>query len=200
MPVMVSTGPIFSHKTVVFPADDFAELSFLSSAAHYWWTVRYSGTMKADISYSPSDVVATLARPMPSPEMRLLGERLDSYRRDVMLARRSGLTKTYNLVFDPTIQDEDIVELRRIHKAIDEATVRAYGWDDLLDKLDHGFYPAGRDLRYTIGPVAQRELLDRLLELNHERYVEEVAQGLHDKKKGVKKPNVQPQDKPEGLF
>jgi hypothetical protein len=26
--------------------------------------------------------------------------------------------------------------------------------------------------------------LDRLLELNHQRYAAEVAQGLHDKKKG----------------
>ena len=53
---------------------------------------------------------------------------------------------------------------------------------DLLDRLDHGFHPAGRDLRYTIGPDAQREIFDRLLELNHERYAEEVAKGLHDKK------------------
>ena len=58
----------------------------------------------------------------------------------------------------------------------------AYGWDDLIDRLDHGFHPAGRDLRYTIGPTAQREILDRLLELNHERCAEEVKAGLHDKK------------------
>jgi hypothetical protein len=75
-----------------------------------------------------------------------------------------------------------MVDLRRIHREIDLAAVRAYGWDDLLDQLDHGFHPAGRDLRFTIGPAAQREILDRLLELNHERYAEEVAQGRHDRK------------------
>ena len=32
------------------------------------------------------------------------------------------------------------------------------------------------------------ELLDRLLELNHERYAAEVAAGLHDKKGGKKPP------------
>jgi hypothetical protein len=31
---------------------------------------------------------------------------------------------------------------------------------------------------------ARREVLARLLKLNHERYAEEVAQGLHEKKKG----------------
>ncbi len=118
--------------------------------------------------------------------MREQGERLDTYRRAVMCSRQSGLTKTYNLVFDPSCIDPDIVELRAVHRAIDEATVRAYGWDNLLDVLDHGFHPTGRDLRYTVGPPAQREILDRLLELNHERYSEEVAQGLHDKKRGVR--------------
>ena len=99
-----------------------------------------------------------------------------------MLGRNSGLTKTYNLVFDAGVTDSDIVELRNIHRKIDIETVKAYGWDDLLDQLDHGFYPAGRDIRYTIGPAAQREILDRLLELNHQRYAEEVKAGLHDKK------------------
>ncbi len=99
-----------------------------------------------------------------------------------MLARNTGLTKTYNLVFDREVNDDHIVELRRTHREIDHATVRAYGWDDLLDQLDHDFHPAGRDLRYTIGPAAQREILNRLLELNHTRHKEEVAQGLHDKK------------------
>ncbi|MDZ8239766.1 hypothetical protein [Nostoc sp. ChiQUE01b] len=43
-------------------------------------------------------------------------------------------------------------------------------------------------------------MLDRLLELNHQRYAEEVAQGLHDKgkkkgKSGVKKKaQVQPKE------
>ncbi|MCE3552986.1 hypothetical protein LWC33_16165 [Pseudonocardia sp. RS11V-5] len=160
--------------------------------------------MKADLRCTPSDVFETLALPTLTQDLRDGGERLDAYRRDVMLSRQTGLTKTYNLVFDPSVHDEDIAELRRIHKAIDEATVRAYDWDDLLDKLDHGFRPAGRDLRYTIGPAAQREILDRLLELNHERYAEEVAQGLHDKRKGakkpVKKPTARQPDDAEGLF
>jgi hypothetical protein len=155
--------------------------------------------MKSDLSYTPTSAFETLVRPCLSDDMRKLGERLHTYRFGTMAARQTGLTKTYNLVFDPTVHDEDIEELRRIHKAIDEATVRAYGWDDLLDQLDHGFHSAGRDLRYTIGPAAQREILDRLLELNHERYAEEVRLGLHDKKKGAKKPKVQPQNS-DGLF
>jgi hypothetical protein len=40
-------------------------------------------------------------------------------------------------------------------------------------------------LRRTISEAARRTVLDRLLALNHERYAEEVRQGLHDK--GAKK-------------
>lgn len=182
LPLLVPTGQVFDGALVVFASDDSAMLALLSSAAHYWWTLSRASTLETRVRYTPSDVFETFPLPELTEDLRDLGDRLDTYRRNVMLSRQSGLTKTYNLVFDSSVTDDDIVELRRIHKAIDEATVRAYGWDDLLDQLDHGFHPAGRDVRYTIGPAAQREILDRLLELNHERYAEEVAAGLHDKK------------------
>lgn len=77
--------------------------------------------------------------------------------------------------------------MRRIHRDIDEAVCRAYGWDDLVAQgLDHGFHKAGAYTRYVVGPAVQSEILDRLLELNHQRYAEEVAKGLHDKKSGRK--------------
>jgi hypothetical protein len=183
MPVLVSAGQVFSHALAVFATDDTAMLAFLSSAPHYWWAALRASSMKADLRYTPSDVFETLPLPELTKQMRELGDRLDSYRCNVMLSRQFGLTKTYNLVHDPACTDTDISELRTIHRAIDDATIRAYGWGSLLDELDHGFHPAGRETRYTIGPAAQREILDRLLELNHQCYAEEVAVGLHDKGK-----------------
>lgn len=202
VPALVSARQIFADTVSVIASDDLGLLAFLSSSTHYWWAVRWASSMKADLRYSNSAVFETLPQPQDLDPLRPLGDRLDTYRRSVMLARQTGLTKTYNLVFDPTVHDDDIAELRRIHEAIDRATVTAYGWDDLLDKLDHGFHPAGRDLRYTIGPRAQREVLDRLLELNHERYAEEVAKGMHDKKKPRAAAKNAPKGKPaaEGLF
>jgi hypothetical protein len=188
IPVLVRTEHVFSHGLCVFATGDTAMLAALSSSLHHWWALSRASTLETRVRYTPSDVFETFPLPDFTESMRLLGDRLDTYRRDVMLARQTGLTKTYNLVFDPTVTDPDVVELRAIHRAIDEATIRAYGWDDLLDQLDHGFHPAGRDLRYTIGSAAQREILDRLLELNHERYAEEVAKGLHDKKARKAKP------------
>ncbi len=49
-------------------------------------------------------------------------------------------------------------------------------------ELDRGFYEASHGIRYTLSQAARTEFLDRLLELNHQRYAEKVATGLHDKK------------------
>ena len=64
---------------------------------------------------------------------------------------------------------------------MDNAVAAAYGWTDL--DLGHGFHETKQGVRYTISEPARREVLARLLKLNHERYAEEVKQGLHDKKK-----------------
>jgi len=97
-----------------------------------------------------------------------------------MRKRQIGQTKTYNLLHDQGCTDDDIAGLREIHRVIDEAVVGAYGWDDLLAAgLDHGFHDTRQGVRYTIGAAVRQEILDRLLELNHERYAAEVAAGLH---------------------
>jgi len=64
----------------------------------------------------------------------------------------------------------------------------AYGWTSL--DLGHGFHETKQGIRFTISESARREVLARLLKLNHERYAEEVKQGLHDegKKKAKAKP------------
>ncbi|MDH5382323.1 MAG: restriction endonuclease, partial [Cyclobacteriaceae bacterium] len=91
-----------------------------------------------------------------------------------------------------------IFRLRELHKEMDEAVLAAYGWHQDSEKwgkaieLRHDFYeveylPENDRVRYTIHPEARKEVLKRLLLLNHERYAEEVRQGLHDKKAGKNK-------------
>jgi hypothetical protein len=154
--------------TVVFAADDFATLATLSSSIHSLWVVRYATTLETRIRYTPSDVFLTLPRPQSTPELEALGRQLDETRRDLMLSRAWGLTKTYNKVHDPDIHEPAIQELRDIHVAIDEAVIRAYGWDDLDLKIGH--HPTKIGIRWTVSKEARFELLDRLLEENHRRY------------------------------
>lgn len=210
MPVMVPTGQVFSDRLAVFSSDDYALLAVLSSAPQYWWALDRSSTMKADLHYSPSDVFDPLVRPPRTSRLRSAGSHLDAYRRDLMLARNMGLTDTYNLVHSPDCHDKDIVALRHIHEEIDKATVEAYGWHDLLDDstktppadpthealpLDHGFHETDQGTRYTIGLLARTEIIDRLRQLNHQAYADEVHLGLHkesEKQARVKHPDLPP--------
>ncbi|EGV18837.1 hypothetical protein ThimaDRAFT_1641 [Thiocapsa marina 5811] len=101
-----------------------------------------------------------------------------------MQQNAEGLTKTYNRFHNYAELSADIAELRSLHIELDRAVAAAYGWDDL--DLGHDFHGTKQGARFTISETARREVLDRLLELNHQRYAEEVAAGLHDKK--AKKP------------
>ncbi|MGW7456502.1 Eco57I restriction-modification methylase domain-containing protein [Streptomyces sp. NPDC054797] len=199
MPLMVSTRQVLSEQAIVFTSDDVALLALLSSAPHYWWAIERSSTLETRIRYTPSDVFETFPRPRLSGALREVGFRLDVRRQEVML-NRGGLTVTYNLVHDEVCRDVDIVELREIHRAIDEEVARAYGWDDLLAQpggLDHGFHDTRQGPRYTVGPVVRQEILDRLLEENQRRYATEVAAGLHDKKDAKRKAAAPTQRKPK---
>jgi hypothetical protein len=172
MPAMVPTGQVFSHMLAVFASDDEAFLALLSSSPHYWWAVTRASSMRTDLRYTPSDVFETFVRPEPTAELRRSGKLLDSFRRQLMLARQAGLTATYNMVHDKGTHDEDIAELRSVHVKIDHAVMHAYGWGDLV--LDHDFYDTRQGMRYTIGPAVRQEILDRLLELNQARHAEDL--------------------------
>ena len=107
-----------------------------------------------------------------------------------MLDRQEGLTKTYNRVHDPDEHADDIARLREIHVELDYAVRDAYGWTDL--DLGHDFHDTKFGTRFTLAPGPRQEVLDRLLELNHARYAEEVAQGLHGKPKAKGKRKAAP--------
>jgi hypothetical protein len=115
-----------------------------------------------------------------------------------MRSRREGLTKTYNRFHSPEEPADDIQKLRDLHVEMDRAVADAYGWSDL--DLGHGFHETKQGTRFTISESSRREVLARLLKLNHERYAEEVAQGLHDKKKPKATKKKSKAEEDGGLF
>jgi hypothetical protein len=172
----VPNGWIYNEKVVVFVDCPFA---VLQSSIHEIWARSHSSTLRTDMQYTPSDCFETFPFPLDTSSLASIGERYYQHRQSIMQARQEGLTATYNRFHNPREQAEDIVQLRELHREMDEAVAAAYGWQDL--KLDHDFYETRQGTRYTISEEARREVLDRLLKLNHERYAQEVAAGLHEK-------------------
>ncbi|MEU3343362.1 hypothetical protein [Streptomyces sp. NPDC006668] len=83
------------------------------------------------------------------------------------MERGEGLTKLYNAFHDPVITDAGIRALREMHELIDRAVAESYGWHDL--DIRHDFHETRQGVRRTLGRALDAEILDRLLELNHER-------------------------------
>jgi hypothetical protein len=116
-------------------------------------------------------------------------------------ALQKHLEKTANTIsFDEAIHG--ILKLRELHVQMDEAVLDAYGWSMSPSgggaaggggiNLQHDFYevdylPENDRVRFTIHPVARKEVLKRLLELNHKIHEKEVEKGLCDKKTKGKK-------------
>ena len=183
---MVSFVPkewVYSHMLIVFAYDDDYHFALLQSAVHEVWVWRNSSSLESRNRYTPTDCFATFPFPpaeyeqLAAGEWRLadmppvfqeaaqIGATYHEHRRQIMQARQLGLTKTYNLFHNPTCTDADIVELRRLHVALDRIIMACYVWDDLDPQ--HDFYPNERgQIRYTVAPSVQRELVWRLMELN----------------------------------
>ena len=184
----VRSDILYSDTVVIFAYEDDATFAVLQSNIHESWLVKYASTLKSDIRYKPRECFECFS--LPKGDLSASSEIGDAYaksRRQLMDRNQEGLTKTYNRFHDPDESVADIQRLRDLHVEMDLAVAAAYGWSDL--DLDHGFHETKQGLRFTISEPARREVLARLLKLNHERYAEEVAQGLHDQKKPKAKPS-----------
>ena len=178
----VPNHQVYAHKLAVFAHDEVSYFSVLQSSLHYHWAWQYSSTLKQDLNYSPTDVFETFPFPQSpiSQSLDLGGETYHEHRRQLMLDRWEGLTATYNRFHHPGESAADIAHLRQLHVKMDHAVAAAYGWADL--DLGHGFHATPQGIRYTLHDTARRQVLTRLLALNHERHAEEVQAGLHEKK------------------
>lgn len=189
--VFVPKNMVYSHKIIVFAFDEYVYFAILQSAFHELWARRYSSTLKQDLSYTPLTAFQTFPFPVFIDHalrisLETLGETYHEHRRQIMLARQEGLTATYNRFHNPTEAAADIVHLRELHVQMDQAVAAAYGWGDL--DLGHGFHATAQGVRFTLSEGARREVLDRLLALNHQRHAEEVQaqqrQGAGGKQRG----------------
>ncbi|MGO9952122.1 MAG: Eco57I restriction-modification methylase domain-containing protein [Dissulfurispiraceae bacterium] len=213
------TNKVLDAKLNIFALNKNYQFSFLQSNLHIQWAWRYSSTMKTDLSYAPSMVFETFPFPQSMSqdaeiELNKIGELYHEHRRQLMLSLQLGhkkdlsiadvekASKHLNRVCKNAYQD--ILKLRELHVEMDNAVLSAYGWIDL--NLAHDFYevdylPENDRMRFTISPDARREILKRLLKLNHEIHEQEDKAGLLKKKKPIKKDNnISDAVKGAGLF
>lgn len=183
---------VYANSLDVFRLTTQAAFATLQSRVHEVWARFFSSSMKDDLRYAPSDCFETFPLPHSfdcAPNLELAGKVYHAHRASMMVASDKGMTPTYNRFHDPHDKAADIVELRRLHAMMDDAVLRAYGWDDLATRAHPGDPANGiaqgedaprflteddeDDHKYQnrlFWPAPFRdELLARLLKLNEER-------------------------------
>jgi len=176
---------IYNHAIKIYFLYQWSDFAILQSSVHQEWAFWSCGTLGAStLRYSTTAALETWPMPVPGNHDDLgdLGNRYHAHRESLMVDEVIGLTQLYNRFHDRSDDDPRIEAMRNLHREIDIAVARAYGWDDL--DLQHGFHevpylPENDRVRFTISERVRLEVLRRLSELNHQRYEEEVAQGLH---------------------
>lgn len=194
MPLFVPTGQVFSDSLTIFASDDAALLAVLSSQAHWHWAVKYGSSLRTDVRYTPSDVFETFPIPKLTEALRVLGEQLSNARARIMGDSGLGLTKTYGKVHNPSCTDGDVLLLRELHRTLDVAVMAAYGWEDV--NLNYGHHETSLGPKWTFDLPAQRQLLDRLLELNHARHAAEPTVASGKRRGGLRNAGVDAPNQP----
>ncbi|MBK6580208.1 MAG: hypothetical protein IPG17_29385 [Sandaracinaceae bacterium] len=163
--------------------------------------------MKDDLRYTPSDCFETFPFPpnwQSDPTLEAVGQTYYDFRAALMIRNNEGLTKTYNRFHDPDETAPDILELRRLHAAMDRAVLDAYGWTDIptdcIFRLDYE-EPEDEDAEETGKKRRKKkpwrlrwpeavhdEVLARLLALNQQRAGGEPKGG----RQGEKGPGAAP--------
>lgn len=188
----IKKGIVYSEATVVLALDSYADYAVLSSSIHESWAWKNSSTMKGDtLRYSTSKAFETFPFPRSKTiELEKAGQTLLSHRKFLMTKLNIGLTEIQNLLHNHKLAQEDslyqeVLRYRNIQCDLDNEVLRIYGWTDI--KLNHNFYEVDylseKDrIRFTIHPDSRKEILKRLLKLNHDRKDEEESSDSNSKR------------------
>ena len=197
---LISPACVFDVTTNVVSRATYAEYALLQSSLHCEWAWKYASTMKGDIRYVNGNCIDTFPFPqnisvLLANQLESIGETFHRRRNDIMIYMDLGLTKIYNMFHSRVLTlagvkkyckkdgvdlakiQTGIIELRELYVQMDKSVLTAYEWSDL--NLQHGFYemeylPENDRVRFTIDPRTKKEIIKRLLLLNHGLYDREL--------------------------
>jgi hypothetical protein len=128
---------VCSDQLVVVASSSPAVLALLSSVVHDAWTRLFASTLGDGIRYTPSDVFETFPLPTSTfaeleahPALCEVGAELDRVRSSALRELGIGNTALLGRIARGD-GDGEIGKVVDAKRALDEAVVRAYGWQDL---------------------------------------------------------------------
>jgi len=182
---------VYAESLIIFPFETYAFFCTLQSRIHEIWARFFASSMKDDLRYTSSDCFETFPLPTTwelNPTLEIMGKDYYEFRAALMVKNHEGLTKTYNRFHDPEENSPDILQLRKLHTAMDRAVLDAYGWPDIQTTYDFFLdyeeeedeesdkgrgHKKKKPWRYRWPDDIRDEVLARLLALNAKRAEEE---------------------------
>ena len=137
------------EKNVVLATSDFYVFGILTSALHRKWMHNQKGTLEDRTAYTHDTCFETFPFPQlvtsqQAEAIRQAMTELNDYRNAWMIEKQSGITDLYNRYYE-----EPASKLSKLHRALDNLVLKAYGWtgdEDLLSNLlDLNFELAERE-------------------------------------------------------
>jgi hypothetical protein len=183
--IVERTNPFYvlSNALNIVVNNNWSIFGILQSTIHDEWARKYGSSLETRMRYTPTDVFETFPFPCTDEHFDLVSKILYTERREYIEKFNIGLTTFYNNYHSP---DEEMSKMRMNQISLDNEILRLYNWDDII--LNHSFYEVDYlseidNIRFTISPEARKEILKRLLILNHERFNEEVEAEKQAKQK-----------------
>ena len=180
MALRLPSSWVYTNKVIVVASKRPDVHELLLSSPFAIWAERHGGTMRRFfITLKIEPVMYTFPLPRQICQVSLATEWQDTAL-GLLTDLGPDLTDVLNARSDKTCTDRRVEQWRELARAIDDVILKAYGWDDM--RPNYGFFDTFFGIRFSMDPVSLDEVHRRLLELNHQRYAEEVAAGLHEKK------------------
>jgi hypothetical protein len=180
---------IYANTLAIIASEDYKTFCILQSRVDEVWVRFFSSSMKDDLRYTPTDCFETFPLPplssLSEKVLDSLGESYFDCRSQILQQKDVGLTSLYNDFNDPECDVPEIARLRELHDEMDRAVLDAYGWSRLVPKCEffpifddeeleeENGHPKKRKYRYRWPDDVRDDVLALLLDLNHQRALEE---------------------------
>ncbi len=137
MPIGFQSHGEIAHDSCLFvPNATLSDFALITSRMHMSWLRNIGGRLKSDYRYS----IGIVYNPFPWPQLDLAAKtKLEKLAKTVLDARAAHEGATLADLYDPDVMPED---LRKAHRALDEAVDRLYRKDPFAsdrERVEHLF-------------------------------------------------------------
>jgi hypothetical protein len=158
IPLRICHDWLPGNSTTVIVLKDCFIHGVITALPHRIWTTAQKSTLKGDTRYTHTSCFETFPFPqlVTSEQAEAIRQQmieLNEYRNSWMVEQQRGITEMYNRYFD-----EPASKLRKLHDALDDLVLKAYGWgpkEDILSNLldlNHELAEMEEEGRAIIGP------------------------------------------------